>query len=196
MRSLILTAFVICCCSLTACTNDRSMPPQASPSKTTIETTPSIAVGERVPKFDLMIDGKQVKLSELRQHDGVIALTFWCSFCHSCRDVEKNLDELARKFEGRATVVALDASAGETREQVSEVAERAGLTLPIALDPGGKTADIFGTAVTTTTVVIDQNGVLRYRGQFSDDQHAYAEDALKAVLAGREPEVAETRQKG
>src|SRR5262249_49573151 len=59
-----------------------------------------------------------------------------------------------------------------------------GLSLPIFLDPTGRTADLFGTKVTTTTVVIDGDGVLRYCGRFADGDHAYAEEALKAVLAG------------
>lgn len=164
----------------------------ASPSGTEF----SIAIGDKVPDFEVMIDGKKLNLSELRHDDGVIALTFWCSFCHSCRHVEKYLDQLAGKFKGRATVIALDASAGETREQVGEVAKKNGLSLPIALDSSGKSADIFGTRVTTTTVIIDQQCVLRYRGQFGDSQHPFAEDALNAILAGSELKVSETRQKG
>ena len=70
------------------------------------------------------------------------------------------------------------------------------MTLPIAINADGGAADIFGTRVTTTTVVIDKAGVLRYRGHFGDSQHALAHDALRAVLAGDDVPVEETRQKG
>ena len=50
--------------------------------------------------------------------------------------------------------------------------------------------------VTTTAVVIDQDGLLRYRGQFADGKKQLAHDALKSVLAGKEVAVEETRQKG
>jgi hypothetical protein len=84
-------------------------------------------------------------------------------------------------------VLALDANAGETPEIVSAFAKEKGLGLPIVLDPDGRAADLFGTEVTTTTVAIDGDGVLRYCGRFGGgDGHAYAEDALKAVLAGKE----------
>ncbi len=160
-----------------------------------------IAIGEKVPDFEVAIAGKNVKLSELQKDskaaaDGTVVLTFWCSFCHSCRHVEKELDKLASKFQGRAAVIALDASAGETMEDVEQAAKKQGLTLPIALDASGKSADIFGTRVTTTTVVIDKQGVLRYRGQFRDRNHAFAEDALNAVLADKKVAVSETRQRG
>lgn len=160
-----------------------------------------IAIGDKVPDFEVTIAGKTSKLSELQKDaamtaNGTLVLTFWCSFCHSCRDVEHALDALAKQYHGTAGVIAVDASAGETTDGVAEFAKQRELTLPIALDRSGAAADIFGTRVTTTTVVIDKNCVLRYRGQFGDEQHAYAQDALRAVLAGDGVPVQETRQKG
>ncbi len=160
-----------------------------------------MAIGDKVPDFEVSINGQKWKLSELQKNaemtkDGTLVLTFWCSFCHSCRDVEHYLDELAKQYKGQAGVVALDASAGETAEGVAEFAHQRGLTLPIALDSTAAAADIFGVRVTTTTVVIDSQGVLRYCGQFGDRDHTLAEDALQAVLAGEEVSVKKTRHKG
>ena len=165
------------------------------------DSSKKIAIGEKVPDFEVTVNGKKWKLSELQQKadmtkDGTLVLTFWCSFCHSCRHVEHQLDKLAKQYQGKAGVIALDASDGETTEGVAEFAEERGLTLPIALDSSGAAADIFGVRVTTTTVVIDGHGVLRYRGQFGDRKHAFAEDALKAVLAGEEVRVKKTPHKG
>ena len=173
----------------------------ASNSRGTSDETKKIAIGYKVPDFEVMIDGRLWKLSELQKNramteDGTLVLTFWCSFCHSCRRVEHHLDALAREYKGKVGVIALDASAGETTEGVAEFAKKRELTLPIALNAGGGAADIFGTRVTTTTVVIDKTGVLRYRGQFSDGQHAFSQDALRAVLANKDVPVQETRQKG
>ena len=103
---------------------------------------------------------------------------------------------LAKQYQGRVGVIALDASAGETAEVVAEFAAKHGLTVPIALNASGTAADIFGTGRTTTTIVIDSQGVLRYCGQFGDKRHAYAADALEAVLAGEEVRVKKTRHKG
>jgi thiol-disulfide isomerase/thioredoxin len=160
-----------------------------------------VKIGEEVPDFQVTIDGRKWKLSELRKNtetttDGTFVLTFWCSFCHSCRHVEHQLDGLAKKYKGQVAVIALDASAGETTENVAEFAQQHGLSLPIALDANGIAADIFGVRVTTTTVVIDRRGVLRYRGQFRDGKHTFAEDALQAVLAGNDVLAPETRQQG
>ena len=107
-----------------------------------------------------------------------------------------DLKKLAQKYKGKVGVIALDASDGETTEDVAEFAKEQKLTLPIAINASGSAADIFGTRVTTTTVVIDSKGVLRYCGQFGDQQHTYAADALKSVVAGEEVQVKKTKHKG
>lgn len=166
-------------------------------------TLAAVAVGAKVPDFPLRdLDGRAVKFSELqkdakRTPKGVVVLCFWCSTCGSCRRVEKDLDKLAKEYEGKALVLALDANAGETPEGIRAAATKAGIQLPILLSPNGQAADLFGTEVTTTTVVIDGDGVLRYCGRFSaGGGHAYAEDALKAVLAGEEITVKTTPHDG
>ena len=133
----------------------------------------TIAIGEKVPDFSFVNtkDGKTYKLSDLQKDrtsnsSGVVVLNFWCSFCGSCRHVEQSLNKLASTYKGRVAVVALDASAGETIEGIRAFKQEKKLTLPVVFDPTGHTADLLGTKVTTTTVVIDAKGVLRYRGQF------------------------------
>jgi len=147
----------------------------------------TVTVGDKVPDFPVRtLDGRAVKLSELRKDrqrtkKGVVVLSFWCSTCSSCRGVEPHLGKLAKDYDGQAAVIALDANAGETAVYVAAFAKEKGLAMPIVLDAGSHTPDVFGTDVTTTTVLIDEDGVLRYCGRFWQ-----AEEALKAVLAGKE----------
>jgi RNA polymerase sigma factor (sigma-70 family) len=159
-------------------------------------------IGSKVPEFSVTgLDGKRRRLTDLQAgaeptEKRPVVLMFWCSFCGSCRRVEHSLDQLAKKYQGKAAVVALDASAGETAEKVTAFAKKHGLTLPIVLDGTGRTADLFGTEVTTTTAVIDREGVLRYLGQFGTEKQPYAEEALQAVLAGQEVRVKTTPHDG
>ena len=160
---------------------------------------PKLAIGDRVPDFTVRdTQGKTLRLSELRKQtkSGIISVTFWCTFCHSCRDVEVRLDQFARDNKGQAVVAAIDASAGETAAGVTAFAKRKGLSLPILMDAPGTAADVFGVYVTTTTVVIDGKGILRYRGQFMDRNQMHASDALKAVIAGIPVTRQETPQRG
>ena len=161
-----------------------------------------IKVGDKVPDLSMKsLDGKIVKLSELQKDEkrtkkGIVVLSFWCSTCHSCRHVEAHLGKLAKEYAGQAAVIALDANADDTAQGVAAFIRKNGLTLPVVLDPSGHTADVFGIDKTTTTVVIDGNGVLRYCGQFRQKGSATAEDALKAVLAGNEVAVKTTPHNG
>ncbi|MBC8001512.1 MAG: serine hydrolase, partial [Opitutaceae bacterium] len=151
----------------------------------------TITVGERVPELSAIdLKGQSWKVDQLHKLAKLekpvpVVLTFWCSFCPSCRQVEHDLDALAKKYAGQAVVVALDASAGETAELCRKVADEKGLTLPILLDGSCHAADVFGTETTTTTVVIDASGVLRYCGQFAHDKERFAEAALEAILNGK-----------
>jgi peroxiredoxin len=161
-----------------------------------------VKVGDKVPDFSVRtLDDKVVKLSELqkgqgRTKNGVVVLSFWCSTCHSCRHVEKQLAKLHKDYEGRAAVMALDANANETAQEVAAFLEKQALALPVLLDAGGHSADLFAAQRTTTTVIIDSEGVLRYCGQFAQSGGASAEDALRAVLAGQEVAVKTTSQRG
>jgi RNA polymerase sigma factor (sigma-70 family) len=161
-----------------------------------------LRVNQVVPDFQVSdLDGNAVRLADLRQSSprgeaSVVVLSFWCSFCGSCRAVEGPLDALRKRYEGRARILALDASAGETAEKVRAFAARKGLGLRVLLDPSGQTADLFGVRVTTTTAVIDSAGRLRYLGRFADQEHVYAENALRAVLDGRDVAVKSTPPQG
>ena len=86
------------------------------------QTAKPLHVGDKVPNFTVTaLNGKQFKLSDLQKNkdltkNGVIVFTFWCSFCDSCRHVERPLNTLANEFKGKALVFALDSSFGETAE--------------------------------------------------------------------------------
>lgn len=158
-----------------------------------------IAIGDRVPDFTVRdLQGKARSLSELQKQTKyrIVSLTFWCTFCHSCRDMESRLDRFASEHKGRAAVAAIDASAGETASGIAAFAKKTGLSLPILIDAPGKAADLFGVTLTTTTLVIDGQGRLRYRGQFMVGEKMLAADVLKAVLAGKPVATKETRQRG
>ncbi len=162
----------------------------------------AVKVGDKVPDFAVRkLDGKNVTLSELQQDraqtkSGIVVLSFWCTTCHSCRDVEHLLARLCRDYAGQAAVIALAANADETAESVAAFLKKNALELPVVLDRSGSTADLFGVNRTTTTVVIDGQGVLRYCGQFQNEDAGSAEEALKAVLAGKEVAVKSTPHYG
>jgi peroxiredoxin len=162
----------------------------------------AVQVGDKVPDFVVRtLDGKSVTISELQRDEsqtklGIVVLSFWCTTCHSCRDMEHLLARLCKEYAGQAAVIALAANADETAGSVAAFLNKNGLELPVVLDPSGSTADLFGVNRTTTTVVIDGQGVLRYCGQFQQEDGGSAEEALQAVLAGQEVAIKATPHYG
>ena len=55
---------------------------------------------------------------------------------------------------------------------------------------------IYSAKMTTTTVIIDANNVVRYWEQFQQGDYALAEEAIEAVLAGKKPPHDHTRERG
>ena len=160
------------------------------------------SVGDKVPNFEVRtLKGRKITLKDIQSDgknntSGVTVLTFWCSFCGSCRMVDKPLSELSQKYEGKVAILALDASAGEQARTISKVLKEKNLEMPVLIDSQGNLADLFGAKMTTTTVVIDANNVVRYWGQFQQGDKALAEEAIEAVLAGKNPQQEHTRERG
>lgn len=153
----------------------------------------SLAVGDKVPEFSVSdTAGKTWTFAELarRSPSGVVSLTYWCTFCHSCRKLDAVLPKTAEDFRGKAAVLGVDASALDSPERIDAFVKEKKFTLPVFIDDG-KAADLFGVGVTTTTLVIDKEGVLRYRGRFEPGV-----EALKALLEGKEIPAKETPPAG
>lgn len=158
-----------------------------------------LGVGDTVPDFVVTdLAGKPVKLSDLRKstESGLVSLTFWCTFCHSCREMDAKFDRLAIDLKGKAAVVAVDASAADNAKTVEKFTRAKKFGVPVLLDAGGKVAGLFGVKVTTTTIIIDKAGVVRYRGHFDGPQGPHARNALDALLGGKDVAVKESAPKG
>jgi len=156
-------------------------------------------VGGKIPGFEVAdLAGKTWTLSDLQEgtDSGVVSLTFWCTFCHSCRTMEARLQKMAEDFKGRASVVGVDASAADTPKKIEDFTRDKKFTFPVLLDAQGMVADLFGVKLTTTTLIIDKAGVLRYRGQFDGGGVSHAENAIRSVLEGKEVAVQETPPAG
>lgn len=155
------------------------------------------AVGEEIEDFTLNDNsGKAFQLKALRRKEktkGTIALlTFWCTTCMSCRQMEKEFDKKAAEYKEKGVHFAMIASnSTETAEQVNRFLKKNDLSFPVLMDPESEVARYFGALVTTTTAVIDAEGRLRYYGVFGK-----AEAAVRDLLSGKEVAVPETRPAG
>lgn len=128
---------------------------------------------------------------------GATAIVFYSTECPISNAYSPTLDELTKSFKGRPVRfvgVCVDPDLGD--RDVEQHARDFGLNLELARDPSGVLARKLGVKMTPEVVVLDDRGLIRYRGRI-DDQFAARgvrkanpagnelKDALTAVLAGK-----------
>ena len=125
------------------------------------------------------LDGRPHSVAELTADHQATVLVVWCSRCHSCRGVEGELASFAR--EG-VKLYAVDPHPADDAQRVRSFLAEQGLSLEVLLDPAQSFLTGFGIDRTTTALVFDQAGKLRYFGPFQD----YAAAAVEEVVSGHE----------
>jgi thiol-disulfide isomerase/thioredoxin len=166
----------------------------------------SIAVGTRAPGFELPTVGGGTATAQAPP-DGLAVVAFWCNHCPYVQAWEGRFDAVAREYAAHVRVVAVNANdpvshpADDFDAMTARAADR-GYAFAYAHDRTQETARAYGATRTPEVFVLDADGVVRYHGAI-DDSHdpdgvrlTYLRDALDALLAGRDPEVAETAPVG
>jgi len=154
-------------------------------------------VGEEVKDFTFTDNsGKSIRLGSLRRTEeskgSIAVLTFWCTTCMSCRQMEKDFAKKAKEYKEKGVLFFMVASnSTESVESVNRFLERNELSFPVLMDANSELAWYFGATLTTTTAVIDMKGRLRYYGGFGK-----AEDAIRDLLADKDVAVPESRGSG
>jgi thiol-disulfide isomerase/thioredoxin len=109
------------------------------------------------PRVVLARDGARRDLA-LRTGKGLI-LHFWASWCPPCREEMPALVKFVRDTKGDANVEFLSVSADDDWKTVDAWLKEHGISgLPVALDPKGPTASLYGTTGYPETFFIAPSG--------------------------------------
>lgn len=165
-------------------------------------------IGKPAPDFTLKdADGKEYKLSTLK---GKVVVLEWtnheCPVVNRCHKAKYMSDTLT-KFKGKPVVwLAIDSShfCQDKSESVRKWAEQQKLEYPILLDAAGKVGHAYQAKTTPHMFVIDQKGVLAYRGALDNDPYGnkeegkqnYVLEAVDSLLQGSTVVTATTKSYG
>ena len=165
-------------------------------------------IGDVATDFSLEnIDGKMVSLSDFKDAKGFIVV-FTCNTC----PYEDRVEALNKKYAGKGyPVVAImpnntDVKPGDSMDEMKARAKAKGFTFPYLMDKGQKIYPQYGATKTPHVYLLEKTkkgNVVKYIGAIDDNykdasavKTKYVENAVDALLKGKEIEVKETRAIG
>ncbi|MEM6685546.1 MAG: thioredoxin family protein [Bacteroidota bacterium] len=176
------------------------------------EVNKGYQVGDIVKDFSLKnVDGKMVSMGGFEDAKGFI-ITFTCNTCPYSVAYEDRLIELDKKYASKGfPVIAINPNNPEVRpgdsfDAMVVRAKEKGFTFPYIFDDGQKVYPEFGASRTPHMYIIaktPQGHQVKYIGAIDDNYKdatsvtkRYVEDAVDALLAGKEVEVKTTKAIG
>jgi peroxiredoxin len=160
-----------------------------------------IEIGEKGPAFQAKgVDGKEYSLASTKGAKATV-LCFTCNQCPVAVAYEDRFIEFQKKYGDKGVkFIAINVNTSEDLAAMKERAEEKGFNFPYAYDESGDAARAYGARVTPHLFLLDDKGVVVYRGSFDDKQNnpktPHLENAVNAVLAGETPGVASTNAFG
>lgn len=155
------------------------------------------ALGAPAPSFSLPdLSGRIRRLSEYRGRP--VLLCFWSAECPWSARADREIAKWPPKLASAAGLLRLAMNADKSIDDVRrEAAKR--FEGRLLLDPDRKVTDAYGAQLTPEFFLLDEEGNLRYHGALDDatfrqpvPTRLYLENALRALLAGENPDPAET----
>lgn len=118
-----------------------------------------ITVGSKAPNFTLPdLNGEQISLSDFEGK--TVLLTFWASWCPTCRAENKHLKEVYPDYKNKEFEI-LAVSLDRSKTNWEKAVEKDGITWPQVSDLQGVDSPVatkYGVYSTPTTFLIDSSG--------------------------------------
>ncbi|MGC8840653.1 MAG: thioredoxin family protein [Candidatus Sumerlaeaceae bacterium] len=164
-----------------------------------------VDVGEKAPDFALPdVHGTTHTLSQFR---GKIVVLEWTN--PTCPFVKRHykagtMKKLAEKYAAKDVVwLAIDSSHFATADADKAWQKEQNISYPVLLDPSGSVGQAYGAKTTPHMFILNKQGSVAYTGAIDDDARGekseprnYVDEALAALVAGKQPEVTSTSPYG
>ncbi|MBA3647524.1 MAG: thioredoxin family protein [Chitinophagales bacterium] len=178
----------------------------------TSASTPGYKVGDKADDFKLKnIDGKMISLADYKDAKGFIVI-FTCNHCPYAKAYESRVMALNSMYASKGfPVIAINPNdpkvePEDSYDNMMAVAKSKGYTFPYLLDESQSVAKEYGAQRTPHVFVLnktDKGLQVSYIGAIDDNtedpslvQHHYVEDAVNALLGGKQVPVTQTKAIG
>ncbi len=163
-------------------------------------------IGKPAPEWaDLAgVDGRRHGLDDFKDSK-LVVVVFACNHCPVVKAYERRLIRFVDDYRDKGVeLVAISVCKlqSDGLAQMKVRASESGFNFPYLIDPSQKIARAYGATCTPHLFVLDEKRHIAYMGKIDDNfeeskigEH-FLRDAVDALLAGKQPEVTETRQIG
>ena len=121
-------------------------------------------VGDKAPDFTLEdISSSKVSLQEAAAANNATLLVFWATWCPYCRQEIPDLIKLNAEYKDKGLkILAIDI--GESQKKVESFVKEQGISYTVLLDTDNKVASQYGIMGIPNNILLDKDGVIKYRG--------------------------------
>lgn len=168
-----------------------------------------LAVGDVAPDFNLKnIDGSMVSLASYEEANGFIVI-FTCNTCPYAVMYEDRMIDLHNKYVDKGyPIIAINPNdpiikAGDSYEKMQQRSKEKSFPFAYVFDAKQEIFPAYGATKTPHVYLLDKNRTVQYIGAIDNnarDEEAvstrYVEDAIDALMAGKEPSVTFTKAIG
>ena len=165
-----------------------------------------LSIGDAAPQFAGLAgtDDKPHGLADFKDAKAVVVI-FTCNHCPVAQSYEDRLMAMQKAYQSKGVQVVAISVSNSDIDKLDAMKERAavkGFNFPYLHDASQESGKRYGASTTPHAFLLDGKRKVAYMGAIDDSMDAegvkqkYLLDALDAVLAGKEPEVTETRQIG
>jgi peroxiredoxin len=136
----------------------------------------------------------------------VLVVAFTCNHCPVANSYEERFKAFVKDFEPRQVkfvAISVSHEPADSLEKLRERARQQGYNFDYLQDLSQQTGRDYGATVTPHLFVLDSQRKIAYMGAFDDNwqnaeavEESYVRNAVDALLAGKRPEVTESRQTG
>jgi peroxiredoxin len=162
---------------------------------------PIIRIGEETPKFELAdLTGKTYSLTAMQGH--IVVLNFWSAECDWCSRIDQELMSFSKKWGDQVAVWWIASNSNEEHALIRQAAIERHISA-VLIDADHKVADLYEAQTTPHFFIVDNQGILRYRGAWDDVSfrqrtatRAYVPEVIEALTANKPLEVTQTHAYG
>lgn len=175
LRTLLIATMLIL--PLASCGNAGEEKQPASPGA--VQT--GIMPGQRAPDFTLSdLSGNSFTLSELQGKKPVLII-FWATWCPACLQSIPSFSNIHAQFSSRGLeVISINIASNDPLPRVQRFQEINNLPYRILYDERNAVSRTFAVFGIPTTLIIDRDGIIRYRGNLLPDN---AHQLFEALIA-------------